>query len=56
MVDGRPHLVDGDELVLWTTEGYAGSHRRPRRGSAVVLTPPASMAAMAAGYRPQMAR
>ena len=53
--DDAPHLVAGDQLVRWTTQGYAAPRRRPRLGTAVVLTPPASVAALARGYRPQVA-
>jgi len=45
----------GGELVRWTMEGYAGSRRRPRQGTAVVITPPASVAALQTGYRAQVA-
>lgn len=55
LLDDAPHLATGDGLVRWTTEGYAESHRRPRQGTAAVLTPPASVAALRAGYRPQIA-
>ena len=53
--DDAPHLVSSDGLVRWTTEGYAPRRRRPVRGTAAVLTPPASLAALATGYRPQIA-
>jgi hypothetical protein len=53
--DDAPHLATGDGLVRWTTDGYAETHRRPRQGAAAVLTPPASVAALRAGYRPHIA-
>jgi hypothetical protein len=55
LVDDEPHLVSAEGLVRWTTTGYADARRRPRRGTAVVLTPPASVAALRAGYVPQVA-
>jgi hypothetical protein len=51
---GRPALVLDNHLVAWTHEGYAGRRRRPRRGEAEVLTPPASLAVLAAGYPVQV--
>ncbi|WP_433894275.1 hypothetical protein [Streptomyces sp. CA-111067] len=43
-------LVLADELVAWTTEGYGARLRRPVGGAAEVVTPPATLAALAAGY------
>jgi len=53
--DDAPHRLAGGELVRWTTEGYASSRPRPRRGTAVVITPPASVAVLRTGYRAQVA-
>jgi hypothetical protein len=54
--DGAPHLVLADELVVWTATGY-GQHRpRPRTGAASVITPPASVAVLHAGYPVQIDR
>jgi hypothetical protein len=53
-VDGTPALVLGRRLVEWTTEGYAGFIRRPRSGTALAVTPPASIAALRAGYAVQV--
>jgi len=55
MLDDAPHLVSAEGLVPWTTEGYADTRERPRRGTAAVLTPPASVAALRTGYAPQVA-
>jgi hypothetical protein len=52
--DGEPVLVLGDALVPWTTSGYGPALPRPRAGSADLITPPASLAALRAGYRPQI--
>jgi hypothetical protein len=53
--DDGPLLVGEDGLTRWTVDGYAETHPRPRTGTATVLTPPASIAALRAGYRPQVA-
>lgn len=45
--------VRADSLQLWTPEGYDTSKRRPRGTMVDVLTPPAIMGALAAGYRPR---
>jgi hypothetical protein len=47
-----PALVWEGALVLWTVEGYGAPVPRPSRGRAVVLTPPATVAVLRAGYRP----
>jgi hypothetical protein len=55
MLDDSAHLVGAEGLVRWTTEGYADSRERPSHVTAEVLTPPASVAALRAGYAPQVA-
>jgi hypothetical protein len=45
--------VRGRSLLEWTPTGYASRRRRPRGGVVHVLTPPAILAVLAAGYRPQ---
>jgi hypothetical protein len=50
----RPALVLGDTLREWTPEGYGASRKRPRGGSATLITPPASVAALQAGYSVQI--
>jgi hypothetical protein len=45
-----PALVVGGHVVEWTREGYGGRRARPVRGTARVLTPPATVAALRAGY------
>ncbi|WP_420123629.1 hypothetical protein [Nakamurella sp.] len=55
--DGRPDgpwLVLGDRLIAWTPAGYGRAEPRPIRGRARVLTPPATVAALHAGYRVQI--
>lgn len=55
LVDGEPALVRADALVPWTPTGYAAPRRRPTRGTATLVTPPATAAALAAGYTPHTA-
>jgi hypothetical protein len=51
-VDGAPFLVSGGGLVAWTPGGYL-DRRAPGSGTAVsVITPRATVAVLAAGYRP----
>jgi hypothetical protein len=49
-----PAVVVGSHLAEWTTEGYRTQHRRPRHGSARVITPPSTVAALRAGYPVQI--
>jgi hypothetical protein len=51
---GEPAIVLGDQLTAWTATGYGARHARPTRGSAQVITPPASLAALRAGYPVQV--
>jgi hypothetical protein len=45
--------VRGDALLRWSPEGYNGRKPRPRAGHIDVLTPPAILAVLSAGYRPR---
>jgi hypothetical protein len=45
--------VRGDRLLRWTPAGYGEQLPRPRGATVDVLTPPAVLGALAAGYRPQ---
>jgi hypothetical protein len=45
--------VRGTSLLRWTPKGYATRKRRPRGAMVDVLTPPAIVGALAAGYRPR---
>lgn len=45
--------VRGGSLLQWTPAGYAARKRRPRAGRVDVLTPPAILAVLTAGYRPR---
>jgi hypothetical protein len=51
---GAPWLVLGDELVAWSPSGYGERRRRPSRGTATAITPPATLAVLRAGYRVQI--
>jgi hypothetical protein len=50
-VDGAPWLVRGGSLLAWTPGGYRDSWR-PADFSVTVITPRATVAVLAAGYRP----
>ena len=54
LIDGSPAVVLGDELREWTRDGYRGRVARPRSGTANVITPPSTLAALAAGYPVQI--
>jgi hypothetical protein len=54
LIDETPALVLGDGLSEWTREGYGARRARPRRGTAQVITPPASLAVLRAGYPVQI--
>ena len=50
----HPALVLGDHLVPCGPEGYGKPVERPQRTEAVILTPRSTVAALAAGYRPEL--
>jgi hypothetical protein len=50
-----PALVRHDAVLPWTIEGYQAARARPVRGDAEVVTPPATLAVLAAGYPVQLA-
>jgi hypothetical protein len=56
LLDRTPAVVVGDELVEWTGQGYGRRRPRPGHGSSAVLTPPATVAALRAGYELQIDR
>ena len=53
-LDGQPCLVLADSLRPWSAQGYLDPLPRPRSGTAEVITPPSTVAALRAGYRPQV--
>ena len=54
LLDGTPAVVVGHDVVDWTSEGYGRRRPRPGRGTGAVLTPPATVAALRAGYEAQI--
>ena len=52
-MEGRAFAVRGDALLPWTPTGYDAREACPRDISVDALTPPAILAVLAAGYRPQ---
>ena len=53
-IDGTPAVVAGDHITDWTHGGYGPRRSRPRTGTACVLTPPSTVAALRAGYETQI--
>jgi hypothetical protein len=51
---GRPAVVVGDAIVEWTDEGYGTRRPRPHGGTATVITPRSTVAALRAGYPVQL--
>jgi hypothetical protein len=51
---GRPQLVLGRQLLTWSAGGYRDRHRRPRDGSATVITPPSLIAILRTGWSPSV--
>lgn len=52
-LDGAAFALRDDALLRWTPEGYERAQRRPRHIVVEVLTPPAILAVLAAGYCPR---
>ena len=52
-LEGAAFAVRGDALLRWTPEGYDARKPRPRRIAVDVLTPPAILAILSAGYQPR---
>jgi hypothetical protein len=50
--DGAAFAVRGDALLRWTAKGYDARVPRPRGVTVDVLTPPAIVGVLAAGYQP----
>lgn len=51
-LDGEAFTVRGDALLHWTPAGYGARRKRPRHGTVDVLTPPAILAVLVAGFEP----
>ncbi len=54
LLDGTPVLILGDAVIPWSAQGYRPPLPRPVGGQADVITPPFSLAALAAGYPVQI--
>jgi hypothetical protein len=52
--DAAPWLVRGARLLRWTPGGYEAPRPRARRTAVGVMTPPTIVAAIRAGYAPQV--
>jgi len=52
--DGVCQLVRGDRLLRFAFDGWSAARPRPSGGTARVLTPPTSVAALAHGYTPTL--
>ena len=52
--NGGAHLVLGDHLLAWLPGGYTGRRARPDREDVPVLTPRSTVAAIRAGYKPEI--
>jgi hypothetical protein len=50
---GDAFAVRGDRILHWTPQGYDAEKPRPRGDVVDVLTPPAILAVLAAGYKPR---
>ena len=48
-----PYAVRGSRLLAWTPSGYGDARARPAGVDVEVLTPPAIVAALSAGYSPR---
>jgi hypothetical protein len=53
-LDDGPALVLGGRLTEWTHDGYGARRARPPSGTATVITPPATVAVLRAGYPVQV--
>ena len=51
--DEAAFAIRGDTLLRWTPERYHAPKPRPRRIAVDVLTPPAILAVLSAGYKPR---
>jgi len=54
LLDTSPAVVVADQLSEWTREGYGDRRARPTHGTADVITPPSTVAALRAGYPVQI--
>ena len=52
-LDDEAWAVRGRSLLRWSSSGYTERKPKPGRGFAEVLTPPAMLAVLSAGYQPR---
>jgi hypothetical protein len=52
--DGGAHLIWGGDLLAWSPGGYMGRRPRPIVAAVSVLTPRSTVAAIRAGYTPEV--
>ena len=52
-LEGAAFAIRSNALLRWTADGYDARLPRPRQGAVDVLTPPAILAVLAAGYQPR---
>ena len=53
-IEGSAYLVRGDELLLWTPEGYTSKMSRPKELIVRVLTPRPFVQCFRRGYQPEI--
>jgi hypothetical protein len=53
VLGGGAYAVRGDRILHWTPQGYDAEKPRPSGGTVDVLSPPAIIAVLAAGYEPR---
>jgi hypothetical protein len=55
LLDGTPAVVVGDRVTAWDAAGgYGAARARPTSGRATLITPPATVAVLRAGYPVQL--
>jgi hypothetical protein len=52
VLEREAFAVKSDALLRWTPQGYGARKARPRTIAVDVLTPPAILAVLSAGYEP----
>jgi hypothetical protein len=53
VMDAGPFAIRGDTLLHWTPHGYDARKQQPHGRIVEVLTPPAIVAVLSAGYQPR---
>ncbi|HEX5406932.1 MAG TPA: hypothetical protein VFX16_32050 [Pseudonocardiaceae bacterium] len=54
LLDRKPAVIADDHLTEWTPDGYRTRRPLPKTGTAQVITPPATVAVLHAGYPVQI--